>query len=101
MGSGSPPHAAKAHVSAKSAESRFMVRTLPSLARLRSPMAKKKTGKPRERTERRFVPQAATNPKLVYALGFAGALVLGAGAWGQFGNMVRKTEIEPVEWAPW
>ncbi len=64
-------------------------------------MAKKKTGKPRERTERRFVPQAATNPRLVYVLGAVGALVLGAGAWGQFGNAFRKTEIEPLEWAPW
>ncbi len=64
-------------------------------------MAKKKTGKPRERTERRFVPQAATNPKLVYLVGGLGAIVLGAGAWGQWGNMVRKAQIEPVEWAPW
>lgn len=64
-------------------------------------MAKKKTSKPRERTERRFVPQAATNPKLVYLVGAAGALVLGAGAFGQFGNALRKTPVDPVEWAPW
>jgi len=63
-------------------------------------MAKKKQGK-RERTERRFVPQATTNPKIVYALGAVGALALGAGVWGQFGNWLRKTEIEPFQYAPW
>jgi hypothetical protein len=63
-------------------------------------MAKKKQGK-RERTERRFVPQATTNPMIVYVLGGIGALALGGGAWGQFGNLLRKTEIEPYQYAPW
>jgi hypothetical protein len=64
-------------------------------------MAKKKTTKPRERTERRFLPQAATNPRLVYVVGGLGAIVLGAGIVAQFGNAFRKTELEPVDWAPW
>ncbi len=64
-------------------------------------MAKKKHGKPRERTERRFVPQTTASPMLVYAIGAIGALLLGAGVWGQFGNAIRKTEIEPLAYAPW
>ena len=64
-------------------------------------MAKKKTAKTRERTERRFVPQTTMNPIVIYAIGAVGALVLGAGVWGQFGNLMRKTELEPLTYAPW
>jgi hypothetical protein len=63
-------------------------------------MAKKKSSK-RERTERRFVPQATTNRFVVYAIGFVGSTLLGAGTWGQFGNYVRTTEIEPYQYSPW
>lgn len=64
-------------------------------------MAKKKSTKPRERTERRFVPRSTASAKVVYAIGAVGALVLGAGVFAQFGNALRKTQIEPVSWAPW
>ncbi len=63
-------------------------------------MAKKKPGK-RERTERRFVPQATTNRYVVYVVGGVGASALGAGLFGQFGNYIRQTEIEPFQYAPW
>ncbi len=64
-------------------------------------MAKKKSGKARERTERRFVPQTTVNARVIYFIGALGALVLGAGVWGQFGNALRKTELEPLAYAPW
>ncbi len=66
-------------------------------------MAKKKSAKPRERerTERRFLPQSTTSPMVVYAIGAIGAIVLGAGVFGQFGNAIRKTQIDPLEWVPW
>jgi hypothetical protein len=67
-------------------------------------MAKKKTGpakRHRERTERRFVPRSTMSPWVVYAIGWVGAIVLGGGVWGQFGNAFRKTQIDPLEWAPW
>lgn len=63
--------------------------------------AKKKSTKPRERTERRFVPRSTASPTVVYLVGAVGALVLGAGVFEQFGNAIRKIEVEPVEWAPW
>jgi hypothetical protein len=63
-------------------------------------MAKKSKGarkeKPRERRERRFEPRPTTNPVLVYVLGGAGALVMGAGAWAQFGSSFA----DPAESAP-
>ena len=62
---------------------------------------KKKPSKPRERTERRFVPHATTSPLLVYVIGAVGAALLGAGIWGQFGNVLRKVDVEPYEYAPW
>jgi hypothetical protein len=53
-------------------------------------MAKKTKGarkdKPRERRERRFEPLPSTNPVVVYVLGGVGAIVMGAGAWAQFGS---------------
>ncbi len=41
------------------------------------------------------------NLKIVYAIGAVGAAVLGAGVFEQFGNAIRKIDVEPVEWAPW
>ena len=64
-------------------------------------MAKKKTSKPRERTERRFLPQAQVNRWVIYVVGGLGAAILGAGVFEQFGNAIRKTDVEPAEWAPW
>ncbi len=67
-------------------------------------MAKKKTGqtrRARERTERRFVPRSTTSPMIVYAIGAVGSIVLGAGVFGQFGNALRKTQLDPLDWAPW
>jgi len=58
-----------------------------------------KAAKPRERRERRFDPHASTNPRLVYVLGAAGAILMGAGAWGQFGALLVENSPEPVKWA--
>lgn len=61
-------------------------------------MAKtKKSAKRRERRERRFFPQSATNPILLRVVGGAGAVLMGAGAWGQFGSSAP----EPVKTAKW
>ena len=81
-----------------------MVRTLLKLGKVRlaNEMAKKKSSsKPRERTERRFVPRSTASPTVIYLVGAAGAIVLGAGVWAQFGNALRKTQLEPLSWAPW
>src|SRR5262249_30680848 len=68
-------------------------------------MAKKskasKGAKPRERRERRFEPYASTNPILVYVVGAVGAAAMGAGAWGQFGSMLRDAAPEPFKYAPY
>jgi hypothetical protein len=68
-------------------------------------MAKKnkssKRGKPRERRERRFEPQASTGPNLVYAIGGVGAVAMGAGVWEQFGSLVRDAGPEPLKAAPY
>lgn len=47
------------------------------------------------------MPQAQANARLVYVIGAVGAIVLGAGVFEQFGNAIRKVDVEPVEWAPW
>ena len=47
------------------------------------------------------MPQAQTNRWVVYIVGGVGAIVLGAGVFEQFGNAIRKIDVEPVEWAPW
>lgn len=65
---------------------------------------KKKTakrGQPRERRERRFEPRAATSPNLVYAVGAVGAILMGAGAWGQFGPLLHDGGPEPFKYAPY
>ncbi len=41
------------------------------------------------------------DPKVVYGIGVVGSLLLGAGVWGQFGNLFRKQEIESLSAAPW
>jgi hypothetical protein len=68
-------------------------------------MAKKnksaKGAKPRERRERRFDPHASTNPRVVYLVGAVGAILMGAGAWGQFGSMLRDSGPEPLKFAPY
>lgn len=61
----------------------------------------KRTGMKRDRRERRFVPQSTMNPLVVYVIGGVGTAVLGAGVWGQFGNVFRKVEIETLPAAPW
>jgi hypothetical protein len=61
----------------------------------------KKKHKPRERHERRFLPRSTASPLVVYIIGATGAILLGAGVWGQFGNALRKIEVEPYEYAPW
>jgi len=68
-------------------------------------MAKKKGStrreKPRARRERRFEPQASTSAQIVYLLGAVGAIAMGAGAWGQFGSMLRDGGPEPFKYAPY
>jgi hypothetical protein len=69
-------------------------------------MAKKTKGakkdKPRERRERRFEPRPSLNPLVVYLLGGVGAIVMGAGAWAQFGSAlvdVPEGAPEPLRFA--
>jgi hypothetical protein len=68
-------------------------------------MAKKtksqKSPKARERRERRFDPQASAQPKVVYLVGAVGALLMGAGAWAQFGPLVHEGGPEPLKWGPY
>ncbi len=61
----------------------------------------KSSGKPRERRERRFEPQASVNARIVYVVGALGAILMGAGAWGQFGALVRDGGPEPLKLAPY
>ncbi len=68
-------------------------------------MAKKtksaRRDRPRARRERRFQPRASTNPSLVYAIGAIGAVAMGAGAWGQFGSLLRDSSADPLKVAPY
>jgi hypothetical protein len=80
----------------------------PALANMVRSMSKvskatKRKNTRRERYERRFLPGTTASPQLVYALGGLGAVGLGGGFWGQFGNAFRKTPlaIAPWEYAPW
>jgi hypothetical protein len=62
----------------------------------------KKSGKARAaRRERRFEPKSTHSPALVKSLGALGAAAMGAGAYGQFGHMMRAVESEPVKFASW
>jgi hypothetical protein len=59
--------------------------------------ATKKKPKRRERKERRFFPTSGANPTLIRVVGGIGAMMLGAGAWGQFGIAAP----EPIKSAQW
>ena len=58
---------------------------------------KKKTTKRRDRKERRFFPESGVNPIAIRVVGAVGAMMLGAGAWGQFGIAAP----EPIKSAQW
>jgi hypothetical protein len=60
-----------------------------------------KREKARERTERRFEPRATAKPPVVYMVGAVGAMMMGGGAWGQFGSMLQTDGPEPVKFAPY
>ena len=60
-----------------------------------------KRGKTRARRERRFEPLPNASPLAVYILGGLGAVAMGAGAWGEFGSMVRQGGPEPFKYAPY
>jgi hypothetical protein len=67
-------------------------------------MAKKSKGstkreKGRDRKERRFEPAALTSAFNVYLVGGIGALLMGAGAWGQFGALLQDKAPEPFKYA--
>jgi hypothetical protein len=67
-------------------------------------MAKRKNAKrekTRERRERRFEPRPLTTPSVVYAVGAIGAILMGAGAWGQFGSLLQDGGPEPLKLAPY
>ena len=69
-------------------------------------MAKKTKGsgkkdKPRVRRERRFEPRSVMSARVVYLLGAIGALLMGAGAWGQFGAMLQDASPPPLKIAPY
>jgi hypothetical protein len=67
-------------------------------------MAKKSKGAPkrektRDRRERRFDPAALTSAFNVYLVGAVGALLMGAGAWEQFGGLVLDNPPPPFKYA--
>jgi hypothetical protein len=69
-------------------------------------MAKKqkdsvKREKPRARKERQFEPAALARASRVYWIGAVGSLLMGAGAWGQFGGLVSQNAPEPFKLAPY
>ena len=64
-------------------------------------MAKKsKSGKLKERQERRFVPQPTANLMLVNTLAGLAAASLGAGVWAQFGHAWMDSPLPPYGFAP-
>jgi hypothetical protein len=69
-------------------------------------MAKKAKGsvkreKPRERKERQFEPAAMVSANLVYLVGGVGSVLMGVGAWGQFGSLLTSGGPEPYKFAPY
>lgn len=68
-------------------------------------MAKKiKAAKRERRTERReqrFEARASTSSAIVYVAGALGAIAMGAGAWEQFGSLVREGGPTPLPYAPY
>jgi hypothetical protein len=62
-------------------------------------MAKKKSpkrDKPRARRERRFEPRPTTRPWVAYAVGAVGAIGMGAGSWGELGQSLVASSVEPL-----
>jgi len=56
----------------------------------------------RERFERRFVPAATTDYRIVYIVGGLGAIGLGAGFYGQWGYSLGSTPLtEPIPFSLW
>jgi hypothetical protein len=55
----------------------------------------------RERIERRFFPRPTASPKVVYAIGGVGALVLGAGAWAQWLRVVVVNVDASAPYGTW
>jgi hypothetical protein len=68
-------------------------------------MAKKsksaKNVRPRERRERRLLPRASASLSVVYLVGAVGSMAMGAGAWAQFGALLRDGAPEPLKYAPY
>jgi|CZKU01.1.fsa_nt_gi hypothetical protein len=61
----------------------------------------KGAAKARPRRERRFEPRASAQPSVVYVFGAAGALLMGAGAWEQFGALLSDAGPDPLKAAPY
>jgi hypothetical protein len=69
-------------------------------------MAKKTKGgakkdKAKVRRERRFEPLSVMSARVVYLIGAIGAILMGAGAWGQFGAMLQESAPPPLKIAPY
>jgi hypothetical protein len=69
-------------------------------------MAKKTKGgakkdKAKVRKERRFEPRSVMSARVVYLIGALGAILMGAGAWGQFGAMLQESAPPPLKTAPY
>ena len=69
-------------------------------------MAKRAKGsvrreKPRERKERQFEPAAMVSANFVYLVGGIGSVLMGIGAWGQFGSLVTSGGPDPFKFAPY
>jgi len=60
-----------------------------------------KREKPRERRERRFQPRPSFSPVLASSVGAVGALIMGAGAWEQFGSLVTDVGPSPLKGGPY
>jgi hypothetical protein len=55
----------------------------------------------KERREQRFEPRPNASLLVSHGLGAIGALVMGAGAWGQFGPSFTDAGLEPLKAAPY
>jgi len=69
-------------------------------------MAKKTKGgakkdKAKVRRERRFEPLSVMSARVVYLMGAIGAILMGAGAWGQFGALLQESAPPPLKLAPY
>lgn len=61
----------------------------------------RKSEKARARRERRFEPRSAMSARVVYLVGALGAILMGAGAWAQFGAMLQESAPPPLKIAPY